>query len=69
MLSLLKNEVGTARNIGGKMRRYLDQFKTLGQSKLVIYYSSLMLLEALTGNDKEFFFELDTKLQIGRAHV
>lgn len=63
MLSLLKNEVGTARNIGGKMRRYLDQFKTLGQSKLVIYYSSLMLLEALTGNDKEFFFELDTKLQ------
>ncbi|HSW61569.1 MAG TPA: hypothetical protein VLJ60_12275, partial [bacterium] len=63
ILSLLKNEIGTARNIGGKLRRYIEQFKTVGQNKLISYYSVMMLLEALTGNDREFFFELDSKFQ------
>lgn len=63
ILSLLKNEVGTARNIGGKLRRYIEQFKAVSQSKLIAYFSSALLLEALTGTDKEFFFELDAKFQ------
>ncbi|MGI6395330.1 MAG: diguanylate cyclase [bacterium] len=63
ILSLLKNETGAARNIGGKLRRYTEQFKTVGQSKLIAYYSALMLLEALTGNDKEFFYEIDNEFQ------
>jgi len=63
ILSLLKNKIGTARNTGGKLRRYIEQFRTVGQNKQISYFSALMLLEAMTGNDHEFFFELDNKFQ------
>lgn len=62
ILSLLKNETGIARNIGGRLRRYYEQFETVNPQKSVSIASSLMLLEALTGNEKEVFFELDKKL-------
>lgn len=62
IMALLKNEIGTARNTGGRLRRYIEEFKTIGQGKLVIYYSTIILLESLTGNDREFFYELDSKL-------
>lgn len=62
ILSLLKNETGIARNIGGRLRRYYEQFETVNPQKSVLYASSLMLLEAMTGSEKETFIELDTKL-------
>ncbi len=62
LLAILKNETGYARSIGGKLRRYFDQFENINHSKSVIYYSIMIFLEALTGNDRNFFLELEEKL-------
>ncbi len=63
MLSLLKNDMGIARNTGGKLRRYLEEFKSINYQKSIMSFSTLMLLEAITGNDNEYFSELDRKMQ------
>lgn len=62
LLSLLKNDLGIARNTGGKLRRYLEEFKSINYQKSILSYSTLMLLEAMTGNDNEYFSELDKKM-------
>ena len=63
LLSLLKNDLGIARNTGGKLRRYLEEFKSINYQKSILSNSTLMLLEAITGNDNEYFAELDRKMQ------
>jgi|GEM_PF-991769 len=63
LLSLLKNDLGIARNTGGKLRRYLEEFKSINYQKSILSNSILMLLEAVTGNDNHYFAELDIKMQ------
>ena len=63
LLSLLKNDLGIARNTGGKLRRYLEEFKSINYQKGILSNSTLMLLEAITGNDNEYFAELDRKMR------
>ncbi len=62
LLALLKNEAGFARSIGGKLRRYFEQFENISHSKKVIYYSVMMFMESLTGSDRSFFDEIEKKL-------
>lgn len=63
LLSILRNDLGIARNTGGKLRRYIEEFKSINHQKSILSHSTLMLLEAITGNDREYFFELDRKMQ------
>jgi diguanylate cyclase (GGDEF)-like protein len=64
LLATLKNEPGYAKSIGGKLRRYFEQFENMNHSKSVVYYSLMHFLEALTGNDRNFFLELQKNLSV-----
>lgn len=60
MLHLLKNNTGVARNIGGKLRRFMEQ-RDVPDDQKIPGLLALMLLEALFPRNKQLYKELSKR--------
>ncbi len=63
MLYIIKNELGYARQTGGKLRRLLESKKSLDSSKMLKGVVTLFFLESIIDGERDFYGELAKKIE------